>query len=239
MPADNNIEGKQLLDLFYKLIKEQTLLKVSLPKTDFESLSVLVDLKVDSEYGHLIEIDMPEGLISVMRPPYNTNRLNFEFTGEDHLTHHFEAVVKQSIEKSIWLTLPTVVKRFQMRNNFRIKVHEDSYATLASETSPIRMEIDNLSVGGVYCFCANMHKSTFKVDSKLEHMALNITTRRDCFMVHVDQVIVKRIESWMRPKHFGVAFEFSQIQKSIRQQLIRHIYDLQRDFLQGRLKLDE
>lgn len=239
MPADNNIEGKQLLDLFAKLIKEQTLLKVSLPKTDFESLSVLIDTKVDRQQGRLIQIDMPEGLMAEIQPPYTNYRVSFEFTGDDHLTHRFEADLSEATQKSIWLTLPTVVKRFQMRNNFRIKVHQDSYATIETEALTIRMEIDNLSVGGVYCFCANTHKAALTVDSKLENMVINITTRRDCFMVHVDQVIVKRVESWMRPKHFGVAFEFSQIQKSMRQQLIRHIYDLQRDFLQGRLKLDD
>lgn len=236
MPADKNIEGNLLLDLFYRLIREQTLIKVSLPDTAFESLTVLTDLKMEKD-AHLFQIDMPEGLISAMQAVDST-AITFEFTGDDRLTHRFEAIFDTVTEKSIWLSMPAAVQRFQMRNNFRIKVHQDSYATIETEEATVRMEIDNLSVGGVYCYCANKHKALMQLENKLEHMKLYITARRDCFLVPIDQVIVKRIEPWMRPKHFGVAFEFIQIQKSTRQLLIRQIYDLQRDFLQGRLKLN-
>lgn len=235
MLADKNIEGKHLHDLFDKLIREQILIKVSLPKTDFESLTVLTDTIWDNP-TNLFQIDMPEGLISAM---HNTKAemMSFEFTGAGHLTHRFEAAFHDISENSIWLKSPAVVQRYQMRNNFRIKVHPDSYAILKIDGTPVRMDMENLSVGGVFCYCPNVHKPLLLAESKLENMALNVTARQDCFIIQIDQALVKRVEPWLKPKHFGVAFEFVQIQRTTRQQLIRHIYKLQRDFLQGRLKM--
>ena len=237
MISYNNIEGNQLFDMFHRLIQEQTLLKVSLPGTDFESLTVLTATK-SQDHQHFFQIDMPEGFSSASRQlPLKT--LQFEFTGEGQLAHRFEAVFQDIKKTCIWLAFPESIQRFQMRNNFRIKVHRNSFAAVKAENEiALRMGIDNISVGGVYCYCPNRYKSLFQVNTQFEDMELNITTRRDCFLVQIEQAVVKRIEPWMRPKHFGVAFEFLHIHKMARQHLIQRIYELQRDFLQGRLKLN-
>jgi c-di-GMP-binding flagellar brake protein YcgR len=237
MPTFQNIDGENIPELFNKLIQEQTLVKVSLPQTDFESLTVLTDIRNDGQIFNF-QIDLPDDLMAaVSNAPLET--MSFEFTGKDHLTHRFDAALQEITEKSIWLVSPAAIQRYQMRDNFRIKVLRESNATLEFDSVQVRMEIDNLSVGGVYCYCSNLHKPLFESYPKLEHMDLNITAKINSFVIHVDKFSVNRIEEWMRPNHFGVAFEFIQINKETRKRLIQHIYDLQREFLQNRLKLSE
>ncbi len=237
MPTYENIEGEKLLQLFERLINQQTLVNVSLPSTDFESLTVLTDTRKDGEILYF-KIDLPDGLIASMSksPP---ELLSFEFTGEGQLTHRFDAKLKDISESSIWLHSPDVIQRYQMRDNFRIKVMRESFATFETKDGQVNMEIDNISVGGVYCYCPNLHKPLMESYPIIKDLKLQVTAKTDCFSVPIEQALVKRLEPWMRPKHFGVAFEFVQINRQTRKQLIQHIYDLQREFLQNRLKLDE
>lgn len=237
MSTFENIDGEKLYNLFSNLIRQQTLLNVSLPDTDFESLSVLTDIREDNDKFYF-QIDPPDGLMAALSkgsPEY----ISFEFTGEGHLTHRFDAKLHDISQNSIWLVSPATVQRYQLRDNFRIKLLRKSYATIVMDDVRLRMQIDNISVGGVYCYCANLHRPLIEAHSKLTNMELQITTKNDRFSIQIDQVLVKRIEPWMRPKHFGVAFEFSQVHKATRQRLVQHIYDLQREFLKNRLKLNK
>ena len=237
MATFDNIEGEKRLHLFNDLINRQTLVKVTLANTDFESLTVLTATKEDEE-GLFFEIDLPDGLMAAMSktPPES---MSFEFTGEGHLTHRFDAKLIDISQSSIWLRSPDAIHRYQMRDNFRIKVMRESFATFDTEEGQVSMMIDNISVGGVYCYCSNSHKPLMESYPTIQNLTLQVTAKSGCFLVPIEQALVKRIEPWMRPKHFGVAFEFVQIAKETRKQLIQHIYNLQREFLQNRLKLEK
>ncbi len=237
MPTYENVEGEKLRQLFEQLINQQTLVNVSLPATDFESLTVLTGTREDGEILYF-KIDLPDGLMAAMSksPP---EILSFEFTGEGQLTHRFDAKLKDISENSIWLRSPDTIQRYQMRDNFRIKVMRESYATFETENGQVKMEIDNISVGGVYCYCSNLHKPLMESYPIIKDLKLQVTAKTGCFLIPIEQALVKRMEPWMRPKHFGVAFEFVQINRETRKQLIQNIYDLQREFLQNRLKLGE
>jgi c-di-GMP-binding flagellar brake protein YcgR len=51
-------------------------------------------------------------------------------------------------------------------------------------------------------------------------------------------VKVNRIEPHRRPKFFGIAFEFIRMQNDVRKKLVRYIYEMQRQYLQTRLKME-
>ena len=74
-------------------------------------------------------------------------------------------------------------------------------------------------------------------DLQLTGMELYFTLKNQCVNVSIQRTIIKRIESRHRPKHFGVAFEFIQIKKDAKKILVQQIYELQRAFLQNRLKI--
>ncbi|MGD9010344.1 MAG: PilZ domain-containing protein [Desulfobacteraceae bacterium] len=130
------------------------------------------------------------------------------------------------------------IARYQMRDNFRVKVSADSVAELEIDQQKVRMEIDNLSLGGAYCLCKTKFKPLFDKARRLEDVTLKIALKNDIFIVTIDVVQVNRIEPHRKPKFFGIAFEFIRMQNDVRKKLVRYIYEMQRQFLQTRLKME-
>ncbi len=118
-----------------------------------------------------------------------------------------------------------------------MKAPFDSHAIVAIDDNKIRMEIDNISLGGVYCYCRNKYKSLMAKDLEFSEMELYFTFKNQCVNVSIQHAVIKRMESRHRPKHFGIAFEFIKLKRDAKKILIQQIYELQRAFLQNRLKL--
>ena len=114
-----------------------------------------------------------------------------------------------------------------------------SYATIATDDAEIRLDIENISLGGVYCYCPAKYKARFSEQQPLENMELVLTLEHECTVVSIRQAQVNRIEAAPRPKHFGVAFEFMRVSRDAKKQLVKLIYELQRYILQNRLKFIE
>jgi hypothetical protein len=68
-------------------------------------------------------------------------------------------------------------------------------------------------------------------------MELYFTFKNQCVNVSIQRTMIKRMEIRHRPKHFGLAFEFIQIKRDAKKLLVQQIYELQRAFLQNRLKI--
>jgi c-di-GMP-binding flagellar brake protein YcgR len=134
---------------------------------------------------------------------------------------------------------PRWIERHQQRDNFRVKPIYPSKVILHLADSPIHMEIDNVSLGGVYCYCDNKFKPLFEQEDKHLDMDLSFTLRDDCLVIPIQGARVNRIESKHRPRQFGIAFEFIKVAKEARRILVQQIYELQREFLKKRLKVME
>lgn len=230
------IEGAKIDAVFDHLIKKRTLVKVSLPNNSFESLTLFTGIKEENKQKAFC-IDPPEGLIENLRK-IKTDRLAFEFTGPDQLLHRFEAPPASESEKAIWFDYPQSIERHQMRNNFRVKVMAGSYADLTIDDRHVRMQLDNLSLGGAFCLCKKEFKPLFEVKQRLNHMELTIVLKDGTFVSCIDKVQVIRIETQARPRLMGIAFQFIKIQKDVKNKLVHYIYEMQRDFLQARLKME-
>lgn len=236
MTEFETIEDPKIDKILYQLMQDRTLIKVSLPEMAYENLTLLTDIQEDDKVKSFC-IDPPKGLLDCLGQA-QTDRLFFEFTGPDQLIHRFEAQPTASTKSELWLQYPQAIDRYQMRENFRVKALSGSYAKLQIEDRTIRMEIDNLSLGGIFCICPKTFKSLLEDAPRLEDMELTITLNNDLFVANIELVLVKRIETQVRPKYFGIAFEFKKMHKEVRKRLVQHIYDLQREFLQTRLKMD-
>jgi c-di-GMP-binding flagellar brake protein YcgR len=230
------IEGAKIDTIFDHLIKERTLVKVSLPNSPFENLTLFTGIKEENKQKAFC-IDPPEGLIENLRQ-IKADRLAFEFTGPDQLLHRFEAPPTSRSEKAIWFEYPQSIERHQMRNNFRVKVMTGSYVDLNIDDRHVRMQLDNLSLGGVYCLCQKKFKPLFEIKQRLNHMELSIVLKNGTFVSSIDKVQVIRIETQARPRLMGIAFEFIKIQNDVKKKLVQYIYEMQREFLQARFKTE-
>jgi c-di-GMP-binding flagellar brake protein YcgR len=235
MPNIENIEGNKLLSIFQQLISQKILVKVFLPKFDYESLTLVTDTQ-DEGTLQLFKIDAPKGLNSTLADPM-ANCLSFEFTSTDHVIHRFDADILAISDDSITLRYPLFIQRHQQRDNFRVRVPHNSYALVTMDETQIRMEIENISLGGVYCYCRNKYKSIVSPDHELADMQLVLTLKNECCIVLIERVQLRRMESRTHPRHFGVAFEFIQMKRDAKKQLVQQIYELQRVFLKNRLKI--
>lgn len=235
MPNFENIEGSKLLSIFQQLISQKILVKVFLPKFDYESLTLVTDTQDNGKF-QTFKIDAPKGLHPAIAEA-GAERLSFEFNSSDHVTHHFNADIDAIWENGISLRYPHCIQRHQQRDNFRVKVPYDSYALFTIDDTQIRMEIDNVSMGGVYCFCLNKYKSMLSQDLEFNEAQLCFSIKNECHIIPIQRSQVRRMESRHRPKRFGVAFEFIQMKRDARKQLVQQIYELQRAFLQNRLKI--
>jgi c-di-GMP-binding flagellar brake protein YcgR len=234
MTSYENIEGPKLNTTFENLSAARTLVKISLAHCHYESLTVVDHTSTDSA-RNIFTINPPKGLVEAIGES-DASRLHFEFNSDDGVTHQFDAEIKNISKDHVCLYTPSFIQRHQQRDNFRVKVIFDSFAKLTIEGSEIRMEIENLSLGGAYCYCANKHKAMFAERPTLEGLELNITMPSECYVVDIELAKVNRMELKPRPKHFGIAFEFVRIKRDAKRILIQQIYELQRQLLQHRLK---
>jgi hypothetical protein len=230
------IEGLKIDSIFAHLIHERTLVKVSLPQTSYENLTLFTDVREDNN-SKAFRIDPPRGLIDNLRQA-SADRLVFEFTGPDQLLHRFEAPATSISEFDLWFEYPLKIARYQLRENFRVKVSDDSFAELDIDKQKVRMTIDNISLGGAYCLCKKKFKPLFDEDNRLRDMTLIVALKNDTFISKIDLIQVKRIEPHVRPKFFGIAFEFIKMHHDVRTRLVRYVYEMHRLFLQTRLKME-
>jgi c-di-GMP-binding flagellar brake protein YcgR len=235
MSTFENIDGNKLLSIFQLLITQKIFIKVHLPQVDYESLTLVTDTRNEDRQPTFM-IDVPKGLHKALAET-KSNRLSFEFTSSDKVTHRFISDIETISKSAISLLYPAFIQRHQQRDNFRVKAPYDSHAIVTIDDNKIRMEIDNVSLGGVFCYCQNKYKSLITQGLELTGMELYFTLKNQCVNVSIQRTIIKRIESRHRPKHFGVAFEFIQIKKDAKKILVQQIYELQRAFLQNRLKI--
>lgn len=234
MPIIENIEGRKLFTLIDTLVRGKTLVNVSVPSHEYERLTLITDARQNRKTP-IFQIDTPKGLLSALKQT-NSIKLHFEFTSNDRVTHRFDSQIQKVSERGIWVVYPLFIQRYQMRENFRIKLLQESHAQLCIDDIDLRLPIDNISMGGVYCYCLNLYKHFFEVEAEVKDIDLYFTRKEECFIIQVALARIKRMESHVRPKHFGIAFEFLRISNAVRRRLTQLIYELQREFLQQRHK---
>lgn len=234
MPMYENIEGPKVFSIISQLVTDKTLVKVSLEPSAYESLTLVTETH-ESTPNHLFGIDPPKGLHECVAEN-DSKMIHFEFSSNDGVVHRFDALIDGISDSRVILQFPSFIQRHQQRDNFRVKAVFDSYATLLIDETELHMKIDNVSLGGVYCYCPTKYKSLFSVEQIHQNMTLSITMESECFVVPIERVRVNRMESKDKPKQFGMAFEFIRMKRDAKKTLVQQIYELQRYILQNRLK---
>ena len=234
MTTFENLDGEKLFSVFQQLVKQQILIKVHLRRIGYENLTIVTDTRANGR-EQTFQIDVPNGLHNAIKET-RSNQLSFEFTSDDKVIHRFTSEIVTIGRKSISMLYPEIIQRHQQRDNFRIKAPLDSFAAVLLDNTKVRMEIDNVSLGGLYCFCPNKYKASMSQGLIMTDMELTFTLRNQCSCVMIQKATVKRMESRHRPRRFGIAFEFLRIKRDDKKLLVQLIYDLQRLYLQNRMK---
>jgi c-di-GMP-binding flagellar brake protein YcgR len=234
MTTFENLDGEKLLTIFQQLVKQQILIKVYLRRVAYENLTIVTNTQSNGR-RQTFQIDAPKGLHTAIKES-GSDRLSFEFTSDDKVIHRFTSDIVKIGRKTIAMLYPAIIQRHQQRDNFRIKAPLDSFAAVVLENAKVRMEIDNVSLGGMYCFCPNKYKASITQGLVMSGMELTFTLKNQCSCVMIQKAAVKRVESSHRPRRFGIAFEFVKIRREDKQLLVQLIYELQRLYLQNRVK---
>ena len=233
MASYEKVPREKVGGLLDALIKNKTLIKVVAPEIDYERLTIVTEAR-RKRGGECFQIDPPEGLAEAVQKNAIVSLL-FEFSTEDRLPHRFEAAVKES-ETQFWLWYPDHIKRFQLRNNFRIKAPADANATILIGDTKAKMVVDNLSLGGIFCHCPNRHKELISDGLQCGTIDMVFNFEGQHQTLSVDKGIVRRVEGRTLARHFGVAFEFTHVKAEAKRRLTGIIYDLQRSYLRDRFR---
>ncbi|MDA8140284.1 MAG: PilZ domain-containing protein [Desulfobacteraceae bacterium] len=236
MQSFEKIPKESVASLIEALIKEKRLVKMAVPGTDLEQLTIITGIKNDRS-GACFQIDPPEELKAALQKK-SLKTLTFEFSNEARLTHRFEAEIRAT-GQGIWISLPEYIERYQLRNNFRIKAPANAQAVVMIEDAEITMVVDNISLGGIYCHCPNSVKESITPELTLDNMELIFSFGGGRYTLSIDRAIVRRIEGRTRPRSFGLAFEFLRLNTTEKVRLTEIVYELQRDYLRNRLRYDE
>ncbi|MFZ1983548.1 MAG: PilZ domain-containing protein [Desulfatitalea sp.] len=227
------ITGPKVVEIIHELISGKTLVKVSIPKKDFERLTIVIGTRTEGGVLHF-QIDPPEGLWMALQKADQPETLRFEFLDETRLPHRFEAPLND-YDQEIWLQCPEYIQRYQLRNDFRIKAPANAHATALINETELKMHVDNISLGGLYCHCPNSAKAMLFKDQIIENLDLVFTFGGEYQMLSIGRAVVRRLEGRTRQRHFGVAFEFAQMNTEVKKRLTQIIYGLQRDYLKNRM----
>lgn len=235
MERFDKIEGPKIHELLSDLFQDKVLIKVYVDGSDYEHLTLITDLETQSK-DPLLRIDAPRGIHAVLET-MQTGELAFEFTGRDQLIHRFEARMNKATRQDIWLNYPESIRRYQFRNNFRIKVPPRGvYLTVTHKDTDLRMAIDNISLGGAFCHCSTRHKSLIESAAALHNIALQFRFTAQEIEIIIERAERRRLEQVDLPKKFGVAYEFVKMSKDAKRMLTQQIYALQREILQKRVR---
>jgi hypothetical protein len=226
------IVGQKAVDLLLYLIKAKTLVKASIINKDYDRLTVVLGIRVEKT-GHIrFQIDPPEGFWGALKKLHRP-RLRFDFLSRDRLPHRFDVPFEDGEDEG-WLPGPEVIRRYQLRNDFRLNAPVNAYATALINDAEFRMALDNISLGGFFCHCPNSAKALLFKDQIIENLSLVLVLDGEYQMVSIDRAIIRRIEGWTRQRHFGIAFEIAQINSDTQRRLVQLVYGLQREYLKMR-----
>jgi c-di-GMP-binding flagellar brake protein YcgR len=229
------LNGPKVDELLFQLFTDGNLIRVSAPEHDGEHLATICEIRPqDDVFEFQLEIT---NTFSDHLKKNSVKQLVLEFTAKDLLPHRFKSQIRSIGPTGIWLHAPEYIQRYQFRSNFRIKVPQGAQFKVFLNNTDVEMTIDNISMGGAYCFSSQEHKPLVVGTKRLKNGVLFFTRLADCVEVFVKTAQMKRYEIQKRAARIGVAYEFLQMETMERKKLLQQIYEFQREYLKKRVRI--
>lgn len=241
MIKSEEIKGSAVTKIFEELILYKTLLRLNLLNSDHKQRTRIIALADRNNAPHFV-IDTPEGFESaaVQNNPW---RVRFEFTGRDRIKYSFTTRGGEILDKRTFVKLPSVVKRNQRRNLFRINAPDGTKICLTLAGVRLELVVINLSIGGSLAALVQTNPNAkgsppFADNYLLKNAELTFPAEIMRQSVKIGAIQIKRMKMDPVTNRYEVALEFSEMGKSEERKLTDLIYQLQRRDLRKRLPLD-
>lgn len=229
------VEGRRVSEIFQHLLQNHVMVKVFAGGQEIDRLLLIDEIEKKEESSFSFKILLNDDLHAqlITRTP---NRIGFEFKGPDHLPYQCEARLSKLHEDHIWLSGPDHLRRYQLRNNFRVYAPRGVQLKTTINKTVVVMEIINISLGGVFCHVNADITDMVKKRKSIRSVDLIFTYQDQCCKVRIQLAEMRRFEGRLQSGKVGIAYEFIRIEPEEKKKLIDQIYDLQREQLKGRIR---
>ena len=146
MEHGDSIVGKHIQAILERLKNGKTLFRMKLMGKNFEQLSVINDIRKKGKQLFLL-IDCPDGFDELVK--ITSGRLQFEYSGANKLPYYFYADIAQIDQKIIWVTIPDLIERRQLRRDFRVDMPTGAHMGFKKYGVRFNKQVINLSLGCV------------------------------------------------------------------------------------------
>ena len=241
MDKQKNIQGKNRHNVFELLIKENTLIKMQIPKLGYEQLTMVNDVCMQSNDPFFI-IDPPNDFFDIVTD-LDQAKIRFEFNFKEGVQYVFTSVGGMILDNEIWIVFPDIIKRIQRRKDFRLEFPKGSVICFQLKSIEHEMDLINLSMGGAYAEISVNTNGDEKIPilksgNSVRNVVLSAPSDEGNLNVHINKASIIRVKKLKTGKRYKLGIQFIDIDRAEVKVLKKLIYDSQRRFLQKRLKPD-
>jgi c-di-GMP-binding flagellar brake protein YcgR len=229
------VDGRRIGDIFQHLLQNHVMVKAFAGGQEIDRLLLIDEIEKKEGGSFSFKVRLNDELQAELIKG-TPNRISLEFKGPDHLPYQCEARLSKLSEDHIWLNEPDHLRRYQLRNNFRVYAPRGVQLKTTINRTVVVMEIVNISLGGVYCHVNAKMTDVVKKRKSIRSVDLIFTYQDQCCEVRIQLAEMRRFEGRPRTGKVGVAYEFIRMEPEEKKKLIDQIYDMQREQLKSRLR---
>jgi c-di-GMP-binding flagellar brake protein YcgR len=234
MESKETISGKKILDLFDKLLKERTVIKLNLLGQDFERLSIVTGVEDRKGTPYLL-IDYPDGFREAVQEAGEA-RLLFQLTDRDKISYAFRTTFREIAGDDIWIEIPDYVERIQRRRYFRMAPPLGTKMVFLRDAVFHETSVINVSMGGALIgqVEAKPNQLRLYVDDTLSDITLICDEEPLNMRLGIKKAVIIRVEKSMETGRFRYALHFMEMGNQEQIDLGKWIYLCQREALRKR-----
>lgn len=239
--ATQKIQGKNRFDVFERLKKEKTLIRIKMERLDHEEWTTITDVRTKGK-THFFIIRPPNKFIDTAAG-YENGHIDFEFNSKDGMQFVFICTSGKILDEEVWIPFPEFIQQIQRRSDFRLGFQGGTILNFEIDRVKYKMDLINLSMGGC---CAEIpaikdepEKSpVLKTGDSLLDVNIVSSLQEDNLEVQIKKASIIRVDDRKNNNGYRLGLQFVDIEREEVNKLKKMIYDLQRYFLQRRLKPD-
>lgn len=223
-----------------ELRRQKQLIKMQMTRDDFECLTIINGERRENGVDYFV-IDYPAEFEQISDG--SDQNVLFEFTDIDKQHFVFETSLRERENGEIWVRRPERMERLQRRKNFRIEAPEGTYIRVENGPDSFRRQVLDVSLGGTLIVVALEKEDretmpNLEVGDELQNLELNFSSGPQRKMVRIQKAEVVRLDEEEALGLHQCAIEFTRLRMGEEKTLTDIIYQVQRQFLRERLKVD-
>ena len=232
MPVSTEITGKEIKRIFKQLLKEDTLLRVTLLEGDGDGVLTTITGIAKGKSKSYFRIDATADFGKRVDTDSN-GKLLFEYDGDNGIPYFFRCSRAKIRKAGFWLRFPEMIEKIQRRKHFRLKHPPSTTVSLVIEGKTYEAEVIDISIGGILITQTSsfQEKTNLCVGDCLNNVCIIFPEDTERMKLGVSSAEIKRIVDKDGGNGYDYAIEFHHIGKKEREKLADFIYRCQRDKL--------